>query len=70
MVNTYKELLGTCIKYKTHINTVYSKFASKDSLHCVAIFGSSASQGQHVFIKSFLTCTAPGSSHTDVQELI
>ena len=45
--------------HKKHINTVCSKSASKDSLNCFAIFGSSACQGQHVFSMSFLTCTAP-----------
>ena len=71
VMKTYKELLGTCIKSKkAYINTVCIKSASKDSLNCFAIFGSSACQGQHVFSMSFLTCTAPWSSHTNVQELI
>ena len=34
---------------KAYINTVCTKTASKDSLKCFAIFGSSACQGQHVF---------------------
>ena len=60
VMKTYKELLGTCIKSKkAYINTVCIKSASKDSLNCFAIFGSSACQGQHVFSMSFLTCTAP-----------
>ena len=59
VIKTYKELLGTCITQKKHINTVCSKSARKDSLNCFAIFGSSACQGQHVFSMSFLTCTAP-----------
>ena len=44
---------------KKHINTYVLKSASKDSLNCFAIFGSSACQGQHDFSMSFLTCTAP-----------
>ena len=44
---------------KAYINTVCTKLASKDSLNCFAIFGSSACLGQHVFSMSFLTCTAP-----------
>ena len=55
---------------KAYINTVCTKLASKDSLNCFAIFGSSACLGQHVFSMSFLTCTAPWSSDTNVQELI
>ena len=72
VMKTYKELLGTCIKpkKKAYINTVCTKSASKDSPNCFAIFGSSACQGQHVFSMSFLTCTAPRSSHSNVQELI
>ena len=70
-MRTCKELLGTCIKSKkpAYINTVRTKSASKDSLDCFAIFGSLSCQGQHVFSMSFLTCTAPRSPHTDVQEI-
>ena len=53
-----------------YINTVCTKSASKESPNCFAIFGSSARQGQHIFSMSFLTCTAPWSSNTNVQELI
>ena len=59
VIKTYKELIATSITLKKHINTVCSKSASKDSLNCVAIFGSSACQGQHAFSMHFLTCTAP-----------
>ena len=61
VMETYKELLGTCIKSKkiAYINGVCTKSTSKDSLNCFTIFGSSACQGQHVFSMSFLTCTAP-----------
>ena len=55
---------------KTYINTVCTKLASKDSLNCFAIFGSSACQGRHVFSMSFLTCISPRSSDTNVEELI
>ena len=60
-METYKELLGICIKSKktAYINGVCTKSASKDSLNCFTIFGSSACQGQHVLSMSFLTCTAP-----------
>ena len=44
---------------KPYIYTVCTKSASKDSLNCFAIFGSSTCPGQHVFSMSFLTCTAP-----------
>ena len=72
VMKTYKELLGTCIKSKktVYLKTVCTKSASKDYLNCLAIFGSSACQGQHAFSMSVLTCTAPWSSHTNVQELI
>ena len=72
VMKTYKELLGTGIKSKktAYINAVCTKSASKDSLNCFTIFGSSACLGQKVFGISFLTCTAPRSSHTNVQELI
>ena len=72
VMKTYKELLGTCIKSKktAYINTVCTKPASKDYSNCFAIFGSLACQGQHAFSMSVLTCTAPWSSHTNVQELI
>ena len=65
---TCEELHGTCIKSEktVYINTVCTKWARKDSPDCFAIFGSSACQSQH----SFLTYTAPRSSHTNVQELI
>ena len=53
-------------KKKAYISTVCTKSASKDSLNCFAIFGSSACQGQHVFSIPFLTCTAPLSSDTNV----
>ena len=66
LTETYKELLGSCIKSK---KTVRTKSASKDSLNCFAIFDSSACRGLHVFSMSFLTCTAPRSSHTNVQKL-
>ena len=61
VIKTYKELIGTCMTQKKHINknTACSKSASKDSLKCFAIFGSSECQGQRVFSMSFLTCTAP-----------
>ena len=59
VIKTYKELLGTCITLKKHINTVCSKSTRKDSLNCFAIFGSSACLGQHVFSMPFLTCAAP-----------
>ena len=55
VIKTYKELLGISL----HINTVSRKSASKDSLNCFAVFGSSACKGQHVFSMSSLTCTAP-----------
>ena len=69
VMKTYTELLGTCIKSKqrAYIKTVCTKSASKDSLKCFAIFGSSACQGQHVLYMSFLTRTAPRSSHTNAQ---
>ena len=72
VMKTYKELLGTCIKSKktAYINTFCTKPASKDYSNCFAIFGSLACQGQHAFSMSVLTCTAPWSSHTNVQELI
>ena len=78
VIKTCQELLGTCITSKKtknkakqkDINTVCTESASKDSPNCFAIFGSSACQGQYVFSMSFLTCTAPWSSHTNVQELI
>ena len=54
---------------KAYINTVCTKSASKDSLNCFAIFDSPACRGLHVFSMSFLTCTAPRSSHTNVQKL-
>ena len=57
LIKTYKELLY--LHHIKNINTVCSKSASKHSLNCFAIFGSSACQGQHVFSMSFLTCTAP-----------
>ena len=71
LTETYKELLGTCIKSEktAYINTVCTKSASKDSLNCFAIFDSPACRGLHVFSMSFLTCTAPRSSHTNVQKL-
>ena len=67
-MKTYEELHGTCIKSEktVYINTACTKSARKDSPECFAIFGSSACQSQH----SFLTYTAPRSSHTNVQELI
>ena len=67
-MKTCEELHGTCIKSEktVYINTVCTKSARKDSPDCFAIFGSSACQSQH----SFLTYTAPRSSHTNVQELI
>ena len=59
-----------CIKpKKTYINTVCTKSVSNDSPNSFAIFGSLACQGQHVFGMSFLTCAAPRSSDTNVQEL-
>ena len=54
-----KSFLVLASSKKAYINTVFTKSASKDSLNCFAIFGSSACQGQHVFSMSFLTCTAP-----------
>ena len=72
IMKTYKELLGNYIKSKkaAYINTVCAKSASKDYSNCFTIFGSSACQGQHAFSMSALTCTAPWSSQTNVQELI
>ena len=73
VMKTYKELLGTCIKSEkaAYINTVCTKSAnSKDYSNCFAIFGSSACQGQHAFSMSVLTCTAPWSFNTNIQELI
>ena len=72
VMKTYKELLGTCIKSKktAYINTVCTKSASKDYSNCFAIYGSSACQGQYAFTMYVLTCAAPWSSHTNVQELI
>ena len=72
VMKTYTEFLYTCIKSKKteYINTVCTKLASKDYSNCFAIFGSSACQGQHAFSMSVLTCTAPWSSQTNVQELI
>ena len=72
VMKTYKEFLGTCIKSKktAYINKLCTKPASKDYSNCFTIFGSSACQGQHAFSRSVLTCTAPSSSHTNVQELI
>ena len=50
-MKTYKVLLGTCTKSKktAYLNTICTKSASKDSLKCFVIFGSSACQGRHVF---------------------
>ena len=72
VMKTYTELLGTCIKSKKtrYINTVCTKSARKDYLNCFTIFGSSACQSQRSFSMSVLTCTAPGSPQTNVQELI
>ena len=72
VMKTYKELLGPYIKYQKvgYINTVCAKSASQDYSNCFTIFGSSACQGQHAFSMSVLTCTAPWSSQTNVQELI
>ena len=71
LTKTYKKLLGTWIKSQklAYTNTVCTKSTCKDSTNCFTIFGSSACQGQHVFSMSFLTCTAPRFSHTNVQEL-
>ena len=72
VMKTYKETPGTCIKSKktAYMNTVCNKSASKDYSNCFAISGSSACQGQDSFSMSVLTCTAPWSSQTNVQELI
>ena len=65
-------VIGSKLKssiYK-YINTVCTKSAGNDSPSWFTIFGSSACQGQYIFSMSFLTCTAPGSSDTNAEELI
>ena len=58
-------------KKQNMVMKTYKKLlASKDSPNCFAIFGSSACQSQHVLSMSFLTCTVPRSSDTNVQELV